>query len=124
LALALYASDMPVRKSGNSSWTLDMLTAWVQQGTDRLGGEEAVWYTDYRARQAYLSRDWHTYNWIWPDRRRADCARGMAYRVSVEGSYTSVMQWVPIGTDEDGAELYRQVPARDAYFAAKTGVTL
>ncbi|MEV4080655.1 hypothetical protein AB0J43_10275 [Nonomuraea fuscirosea] len=137
-ARALYASDMPsdipngARRSGI---TLEQVLAWVQQGTERLGGEPEVWWLAKRdrrfvgivARGDKLTKaqraEWRK---LWPDAQRDDQARGLASYLGfwlAEAGYhwqPRATVWVKVpGTDDGGMGYYNEVevPVRDLEMA-------
>ncbi|MEU1730002.1 hypothetical protein [Streptosporangium sp. NPDC020145] len=84
LAVALYASDMP---TGAHAIPVERLAAWVEQGTARLGGRGSVkWYAFQDYKQNITPGD-HSADeaGLWPDLRREDTARALAYRLIRRG---------------------------------------
>ncbi|WP_431916331.1 hypothetical protein [Nonomuraea jabiensis] len=138
LARALYASDMPsdiptgIRRSGI---TLEQVLAWVQQGTERLGGEPEVWWLakqDLRLGRALARGDKPTKSQraerrqLWPDPKREDQARGLGMFLGhwlAQAGYrwqSRVTVWVRVpGADDGGMGYYHEaeVAVRDLEMA-------
>lgn len=125
LAAALYASDMPTAKTRTAPTTAQ-LTTWVRQGLDRLGGDAAAWHLCQQARTAVQAKNWSAYQRIWSSKSRSARAHNLAYdimRMADAYSYTPSLTWVLEFIEPfTGAEIRRQVDARDVAFAAQLGI--
>lgn len=145
LAVALYASDAPLR----SRRDLDNpgeLRAWAAQGLDRLG-EELTWWYAWRTRalggheDTWTADDSAEWKQMWPKARRESLANDASWRIAPIGSkWPGETSWIRVTVplpgfpghavktvvvrrDLDFARRYPERAAADAVLSHATGIT-
>lgn len=117
--VALYASDMPTKRGSHAP---EQVAAWIEQGTERLGGELEVWRRARDARRAAQRRHiedvYAGERQLFPKPRRyqraIDEAHGLAFALEQAGvirTFPSTTVW--LCNDQLGETFTVKVPARD-----------
>ncbi|HEY2579498.1 MAG TPA: hypothetical protein VGI74_24575 [Streptosporangiaceae bacterium] len=126
LAVALYASDVPLRNRRDLDVPVGQLTAWAAQGLARLGAG-LIWWRDYRTRQIngkdqLSDSDRAEHKQMWPSARRERLANDAAWRIALAPGYEGVRgrmlaYFVPLGPHAGTLEV--PVWSRDLERAAR-----
>jgi hypothetical protein len=126
---ALCASDMPTRRG---EFSPEQVAAWIVQGTERMGGEVAVWWHHKQTLHALGDdtaagdAEWRR---LWPNRQRQRTAEDLMWKLhaflrgeGVRPLFPTVL--VPFCVDELGRTWSTQERVRDLEMRERRGAQL